>query len=368
MLSLVSLALVLALVLGGGAYAVARIDALDYRVVLVVVAVALAVGGVAAQVAPLAPAEPTTTIASERAPGAAATPTATASDGDDGTADATADRRAAADGDEVDGTTAQLEAATNATVVGVSDGDWITYRTASGSRQTVRLAGIDAPSASGADPARFDGVLTGSRGRTCLAEQGRRALLDTRSLLVGESVTVRSVERRGSVTSAVLAMDGRSINRRLVERGDARATDERYADAEQAARSAGSGVWSCATVEPDRPLRESNESGVRIAAVHPNPPGDDGAALNDEYVVVENAGEVTVDLSNWYLIDGDGKMYFFFDGRTLRPGEQLVVHVGSGRNTDGHVYWGASSPVLDNDHETLKLVDGDTERTVKLSY
>jgi micrococcal nuclease len=77
---------------------------------------------------------------------------------------------------------------------------------------------------------------------------------------------------------------------------------------------------------------------------------------------------VTVDLSNWYLVDDDGNAYFFFEGRTLRPGEELVVHVGAGRNTDGHVYWGASSPVLDNDHETLKLVDGDTERTVRLSY
>jgi len=77
---------------------------------------------------------------------------------------------------------------------------------------------------------------------------------------------------------------------------------------------------------------------------------------------------VTVDLSNWYLVDGDGKTYFFFDGRTLRPGEKLVVHVGAGRNVEGHVYWGASSPVLDNDHETLKLVDGDTDRTVHLSY
>jgi len=181
-------------------------------------------------------------------------------------------------------------------------------------------------------------------------------------------VTIRSVERRGGVTSAVLAIDGRSINRRLVERGDARATGDRYADAERAARSAERGVWSCTTVDPERPLRESDEPGVRIATVHPNPPGDDGAALDDEYVVLENAGEVTVDLSNWYLVDGDGKMYFFFDGRTLRPGERLVVHVGSGQNTDGHVYWGASTPVLDNDHETLKLVDGDTGRTVTLSY
>jgi micrococcal nuclease len=84
-------------------------------------------------------------------------------------------------------------------------------------------------------------------------------------------------------------------------------------------------------------------------------------------VVVENVGPKTVDLSAWYLVVGEGR-YFFFDGRELRPGEELVVHVGAGRSVDGRVYWGASAPVLDNDHETLKLVDGDTGRTVRLSY
>jgi micrococcal nuclease len=365
MLSLASLALILALVCAGGVAAVARIDALDYRSVLVVVAVALAVGGVVAQTTP---ADSATTIASDRAPEAATNADTEAAAADEAAGAAAADRPVAGGAAAANGSVASMPAnGTNATVVGVSAGDRITYRTASGERRTVSLAGIDAPGPGGADPERFDGVLTGSRGRTCLAEQGRRALVDARSLLVGETVAVRSVGRERGVASAVLAADGRSVNRRLVERGDARATDGRYADAERAARSAGRGVWSCATVEPSRPLRASTEPGVRIAAVHPNPPGDDAAALVDEYVVIENTGRKTVDLSDWYLVDGDGKTYFFFD-RTLRPGETLVVHVGSGRDTDGHVYWGASTPVLDNDHETLKLVDGDSDRTVRLSY
>jgi micrococcal nuclease len=344
--TLAAAALGLALVFGVGAYAVARFDALDHRAVLVVVAVGLAVGGVAAQAAPVAP-----------APTAGGDRTADAAGGDDRTALEAADTVAAAND-------SASRAAANATVVGVLGPDRLTYRTAAGERRTVRLAGVDAPGADGASPARFDGVVTGQRGRTCLAERGRRALIDARTNLVGESVTVESVDTGG----AVLVADGRSLNRRLVERGYARATDDRYADAERAARSAGRGVWSCATVESTPPIRESDEPGVYVAAVHPNPPGDDAKALAEEYLVFANAGETTVDLSNWYLVDGDGKMYFFFDGRTLRPGEELVVHVGAGRNTDRHVYWGASSPVLDNDHETLKLVDGDTDRTVRLSY
>ena len=353
MLSLASLTLVLAVVLGAGAYAVSRIDALDHRAVLVVVAVGLAIGGVAAQSALPAPAEAPTTVANDPVPNA--------------TTPAASDERATAA--ERLGTRAAV-AATNAsaTVVGIPSGDRLTYRTAAGERRTVRLAGIDAPGADGAAPERFDGVVTGSYGRSCLAEAGRRALIDARTTLVGAPVTVRSVGGTAGSPTAVLTVDGRSLNRRFVERGHARATDERYADAERAARSAGRGVWSCATVKPTPPLRESAESALRIAVVHPNPPGDDTAALADEYVIVENAGGESVDLSDWYLIDGDGKTYFFFDGRTLRPGEELVVHVGDGRNRDGHVYWGASVPVLDNDHETLKLVDGETDRVVRLSY
>lgn len=363
MLPLASLALLLALGCLVGAVAVARIDTLDYRGVLVVAAVTLAVGGVAVQVAPLAPADRVTSAASDRAP----EPDGPAADGDVAT-EPTGERRAADAVTATNGSTGRLSSnGTNATVLGVSGGDVLTYRTASGDRRTVRLAGVDAPGAGGADPRRFDGVLTGSRGRACLAEEGRRALLDVRALLVGESVTVRPVETGGGLTNAEVVMGGRSVNRRLVARGDARAIDGRYADAERAARSAGRGVWSCTTVRPSRPLREAEERAVRIAAVHPNPPGDDGAALADEYVVVENVGEKTVDLSNWYLVEGGGKT-FFFDGRTLRPGERVVVHVGSGRRTDGHVYWGATAPVLDNDHETLQLVDGDSNRTVRLSY
>jgi endonuclease YncB( thermonuclease family) len=263
---------------------------------------------------------------------------------------------------------AATSATTRATVVGVEAGDRLTYRAASGMRRTVRLAGVDAPGAGGDDPARFDGVVTGDRGRACLADRGREAVVSLRARLVGESVTVERVGRGAGGPVAVLHTGNRSVNRRVVQRGHARATGDRYADAERAARSANRGVWSCAVVTNDRPLRGPNATGVRIAAVHPNPPGDDAASLDEEYVVVENAGETTVDLSDWYLVDGDGYRYLFFDARTLRPGERLVIHVGEGPNREGHLYWGVSTPVLDNDHESLRLVDGDADRVVRFSY
>jgi hypothetical protein len=80
-----------------------------------------------------------------------------------------------------------------------------------------------------------------------------------------------------------------------------------------------------------------------------------------------NDGDRAIDLSDRYLIVGDSD-YYFFDDRRLQPGEELVIHVGTGRNTDGHVYWGSGRPILDNGGGTIRLVDGDTDRVIRLSY
>lgn len=354
MLALASVALILGVVLIGGGYAVARADGVDSRRTVVAVAVLLAAGGVAAQATP-APVSP--------APTDESAVVADAADGVPGggsaeavTEDSLAPQRAG-----------EGSPPTNATVVAVSAPDRLTYRTESGERRTVRLAGVDAPGLDGADPETFDGVLTGERGRQCLAAQGRRALVSLRTDLLDERVTVRSAEATSGTATAVVAVDGQSVNERLVERGDARATDGRYDDVERRARSAHRGLWSCGVVEPDRPLRGPKASSIHVAAVHPNPPGPDRAALNDEYVVLGNDGDRAIDLSDWYVVVGDSD-YYFFDDRRLQPGEELVIHVGTGRNTDGHVYWGSGQPVLDDDGGTIRLVDGDTDRVIRLSY
>ncbi|WP_248896057.1 lamin tail domain-containing protein [Haloplanus halobius] len=350
MLSLVPAAVGVALMLtlAAGAYAASRTDGLDYRTAVLAAAVAVAVGGAAVTAVSVAPAgEPAAADGSEPrvtttpAPGTA-TPTAIPTPTDTPRSPSTA-----------------------STVVSVAAGDRLTYRTASGAKRTVRLAGVDAPGVEGASPRQFDGVLTGSRGRACLADQGRRSVRALRGRLLDETVTVRVVDERGTPT-AVVTHDSRSINRHLVARGYVRATDGRYDDAERAARSATLGVWSCTLVEPDRPIRADASTGLRIAAVHPNPPGDDAAALNEEYVVIENTGRTTVDLSNWWLTVGDTVV--LLDGPALHPGTNLVVHVGTGRDTDGHLYLGATRPLLGNAHGTLKLSDGDSNRSVRLTY
>ncbi|MFB6108165.1 MAG: lamin tail domain-containing protein [Haloplanus sp.] len=373
MIWLASTALAVALALG--ALAVSRLDAPARRrvapVALVAVAVVVAGGGVAAQATAFGAgdvggADDAVGVASTGAttnPGLASVPTATAtpdaaSDAAERVASTAASRRAMASGTDPE----------TATVVAVQSGDRLTYRDAAGRRHTVRLAGVDAPGIDGADPHRFDGVLTGERGRACLADGGRRALVSLRERLVGESVTVRRIaDGRAGLPAVVVETDNRSVNRALVESGRARATGDRYADAERAARDAHLGVWACGLVEPPRPLHQSSEQSVRIAAVHPNPPGDDGSALTREYVVLANDGRQNVDLSGWYLRVGDDQLYFF-DDQVLEPGAELVVHVGSGTDAPDDVYWGSSHAVLGNDHDAVTVVDADGDDVDAVAY
>lgn len=347
MLALASLALLLAAGLLVGGYAVARTDGIDHRRTVVVTAALLAAGGVTAGAMPAS-------VAPSPEPTAAPAPTPTA----EATAVVDADEAASGGAHASDASTVE-----NATVVAVSAPDRLTYRTESGARRTIRLAGVDAPGLDGADPEAFDGVLTGDRGRRCLADHGRRALVDLRTDLLGERIAVDATGQAVGTETATVTVDGRLLNRRLVERGEARATGERYADAERAARSARRGVWSCGVVEPDR----SGTTALRIAAVHPNPPDDATPGLGEEFIVIENTGERAVDLSGWYLVVDDTH-YYFFDGRRLQPGAELTVHVGTGRDTEGHVYWAAGHPILGDGGGTIGLVVGDEYRTVRLSY
>ncbi|WP_299331534.1 lamin tail domain-containing protein [Haloplanus sp.] len=352
MFALALFALFLAAGLFVGGYVIARAGRTGRRRTVIVAAVLLAAGGVTV------PAMPAAVTPSPEPMTSAPMPAAVA--------DAGAGAGAAAD-ERRDTRAGAATVAANATVVAVSAPDRLTYRTGSGARRTVRLAGVDAPGLDAATLEPFDGVPTGDQGRRCLADHGQRALVDLRTDLVGAGVTVRTTSTAVGTRTAVVTVDGQPLNRRLVERGRARATDGRYADAERAAQNARRGIWSCGVVEPTRPIRESNTSALRIVAVHPNPPDDAAAGIDDEFIIIENTGERAIDLSDWSLIVDDTHYYFFGD-RRLQPGAELVVSVGTGRDDEGRVYWATGRPVLDDGSGTIRLIDGDTDRSVWLSY
>ncbi len=251
-----------------------------------------------------------------------------------------------------------------ATVVEVVDGDTVRVRLADGSTDTVRLLGVDTPEVHVAnDPADYEGVPDTEAGAVCLRVEGHDASAFVERRALGEPVrlvvdpTADRRDRYGRLL-AYVHLDGADLNRQLVARGYARVYDATFARSsdyyalEAAARAEGRGVWRCRTPGPGT-ATPAGDGPLRLVEVHADAAGDDRANLNDEYVVLENAGDSTLDLSGWVLADAAGHAYAFPDGFALAPGERVSVHTGAGEDTATALYRGAAGPVWNNDGDTV---------------
>jgi micrococcal nuclease len=147
----------------------------------------------------------------------------------------------------------------NATVVGVVDGDTVDVRFADGTKERVRLLGVDTPEVhADVSAGEFEGVPDTEAGRSCLRSWGERASGYATERLSGESVTVEfdaESDRRGGYDRllAYVIVEDQSFNRALLENGYARLYDsdftqrDNYAAIEQRARENGTGLWTCAS-------------------------------------------------------------------------------------------------------------------------
>ena len=164
----------------------------------------------------------------------------------------------AGDGPGPRGTAASLpEDTTRVSVTAVVDGDTIRVEYRNGTRDTVRLVGVDTPEVHAESaPAEFEGVPETSDGVQCLRTWGDRASAFTRDHLAGEQVRVSfdaNEGRRGGYGRLLVYVhhDGRLFNHRLVEEGYARVYDseftkrERFYATEERVQSQGVGLWSC---------------------------------------------------------------------------------------------------------------------------
>lgn len=96
-----------------------------------------------------------------------------------------------------------------------------------------------------------------------------------------------------------------------------------------------------------------------VATVHADADGDDRENLNDEYVVFANDGSDALDLTGWTVEDEVGKTYTVPDGFTLAAGDSVTLHTGTGADSDTDLYWGAGSPVWNNDGDTVTVHNSD---------
>jgi len=83
----------------------------------------------------------------------------------------------------------------------------------------------------------------------------------------------------------------------------------------------------------DETATDSNGT-LAIATINADAAGDDRETLNDEYIVFENEGTETLDVSGWTVEDEVGKRYAMPDGVTLAPDETLTLRTGSGTDTE----------------------------------
>lgn len=112
-----------------------------------------------------------------------------------------------------------------------------------------------------------------------------------------------------------------------------------------------------ATTAPPETPTGTSDTALDVVEVNADADGDDAENLNDEYVVFENTGTSSLDLSGWELADAADHTYTIPEGTVLDPGERITIHTGSGTDTATDLYWGQSRPVWNNDGDTVILRD-----------
>jgi len=107
---------------------------------------------------------------------------------------------------------------------------------------------------------------------------------------------------------------------------------------------------------------------LTVAEVHPDAQGSERDNPNDEYVVFENVGTESLDLTGWSVEDGAGYTYAFPDGFSLAVGATVTLHTGSGTDTATDIYWGRSSAVWNNSGDTVSAFDDQGAQVLSYTY
>jgi competence protein ComEC len=107
---------------------------------------------------------------------------------------------------------------------------------------------------------------------------------------------------------------------------------------------------------------------IALASVNADAEGDDRENLNDEYIVLENTGDGSVDMSGWTVQDEAGATYTVPEGFTLDAGATVTLHTGSGMDTETDLYWGSGSPIWNNGGDTVIVMDENGSEVLRETY
>lgn len=308
----------------------------------------------------------TTTQATSLSP----TPTATPTPTDSPTAQTTATPRGPQEGTEW-----------TVTITRVIDGDTIEAQFPNGEIDTLRLLGVDTPekTLSRVNPDEFEGIPDTTAGRDHLFNWGETATDYATDNLDGKAVRIEvdpEADRRGSFGRLLvyIYVDAVNFNKQLLTGGYARMYDssfskrDEFSEAERTAQNNDVGLWDFEQSTASPTATEDNPGSISVAEIHEDAAGNDNENENDEYIVFENTGDSSVDLTGWTVSDEASHTYSFPDDFTLSPGQQVTLYTGSGTDTDTELYWGSGSAIWNNGGDTIIVKDQDGNTVIEREY
>ncbi|HEY9371022.1 lamin tail domain-containing protein [Streptomyces sp.] len=99
---------------------------------------------------------------------------------------------------------------------------------------------------------------------------------------------------------------------------------------------------------------------VMFTKVYYDSPGSDrggNTSLNGEYVVVKNTTRKAIQMEQWVLRDKNGFKYRF-PRFTLKPGKQVTVRSGQGKDSSTTLFWQRKWYVWNNTGDTAGIYRG----------
>jgi endonuclease YncB( thermonuclease family) len=246
--------------------------------------------------------------------------------------------------------------------------------------------GVDTPEIHTAvDPPEWEGIPDTTAGRDHLRDWGEQASTFAKNQLdVGEQIRLvvdAEADRRGAYGRLLVYIydDGALFNLLLIEQGYARYYEStftksgQFEDTESSARSNDVGVWDFEAPTPTAtptPTQTETQSEAKLAVVeiHEDAEGNDHENENDEYIVFDNTGDSTLDLTGWTVKDEADHTYTFPSGFTLGPGDRVMLHTGSGSDTSTDLYWGSDAAIWNNGGDTIYVKDDSGNTVIERSY
>jgi len=210
---------------------------------------------------------------------------------------------------------------------------------------------------------RYIGLNTPERGRPFYeeaTEANRRLVEDKRVWLEFDTV---QIDQYGRTLAYVFAGET-FVNLELLRQGYANVFtvppnvkyEERFREAEREAREAERGLWA------------TLETGVKIAHIQADAPGNDNENPNGEWVEIVNEGSAAVSLQGYSLKDAANHIYTF-PAFTLQPGGTVRLYSGQGQDDAGRLYWGfVGESVWNNGGDSAFLRDSEGNLVDSYSY